>query len=222
MKVTSQERLNRLGLAVIPFAARQLIRLLSVTMRIEYVNYDGVWSMWRGGRNVILAFWHGRLMMMPLIYRGKGITVLISQHRDGELVARTMKGLGIDSVRGSSTRGWLGGVKGLLKAAKSGRDLAITPDGPKGPKYIAQPGIVQIARVTGLPIIPMTFSTVKKKTFRSWDAFMLPFPFSRGVFICGDPITVERESSDAELEKKRREVEQALNDLTTQADNYFA
>jgi len=220
--MTGKECLNRLSLTVIPFAARQVIRLLSATMQIEYVNFDGVWSMWREGRNVILAFWHGRLMMMPLIYRGRGITVLISQHRDGELVARTMEGLGIDSVRGSSTRGWFGGVKGLLKAARSGRDLAITPDGPKGPKFIAQPGIVLIARVTGLPIIPMTFSAVKKKTFRSWDAFMLPCPFSRGVFICGDPITVDREASDAELEEKRQQVEQVLKELTGRADTYFA
>ena len=133
-----------------------------------------------GGRNVILAFWHGRLMMMPLIYRGRGITVLISQHKDGELVARTMNGLGIDSVRGSSTRGWLGGVKGLLKAARSGRDLAITPDGPKGPKFRAQSGIVQIARVTGLPIIPMAFGAAKKKLSGAGMPLSFPPPF-RGV-----------------------------------------
>jgi lysophospholipid acyltransferase (LPLAT)-like uncharacterized protein len=162
-KSMTKEYLNRLSLTLIPFTARQVIRLLAATMRIEYVNYDGVWSMWRGGRNVIVAFWHGRLMMMPIVYRGKGMNILVSNHRDGELVARTVKGLGIDSVRGSSTRGWFGGVKGLLKAARLGRDLAITPDGPKGPKYIAQAGIVQIARVTGLPIIPMAFGAVKKK-----------------------------------------------------------
>ncbi|MCP3677336.1 MAG: lysophospholipid acyltransferase family protein [Deltaproteobacteria bacterium] len=216
---------NRLSPTLIPFTGRQLIRLLAATMRIEYVNYDGVWSMWRGGRNVIVAFWHGRLMMMPIAYRvvycGKGISILVSHHRDGELVARTVKGLGIDSVRGSSTRGWFGGVKGLLKAARSGRDLAITPDGPKGPRYNAQAGIVQIARVTGLPIIPMAFGAAKKKTFRSWDAFLLPYPFSRGVFICGDPITVERESSDKELEEKRQLVEQVLNEVTERADSYF-
>jgi len=142
-----------------------VIRLLTATMRIEYVNYDDVWSRWKRGENVILAFWHGRLMMMPQMYRGKGISVLVSHHQDGELVARTMKGLGIDSVRGSSTRGWLGGVKGLLKSARSGKDLAITPDGPKGPRYRAQRGILQLAKVTGLPIIPMAFGASKKKLF---------------------------------------------------------
>ncbi|MEE9591901.1 MAG: DUF374 domain-containing protein [Thermodesulfobacteriota bacterium] len=154
---------DRLTIRVIPFIGRQIIRLLSLTMKIDFVNYDGVWSMWRDGKNVILAFWHGRLMLMPLIYRGRGISVLVSQHRDGELVARTMKGLGIDSVRGSTTRGWLGGVKRLLRAVKDGRDIAITPDGPKGPRFKAQTGIINIAKATGLPIIPMTFGASKKK-----------------------------------------------------------
>jgi lysophospholipid acyltransferase (LPLAT)-like uncharacterized protein len=187
MEMTKKEYLNSLSLTLIPFAARQVIRLLATTMRIEYVNYDGVWSMWRGGQNVIVAFWHGRLMMMPTVYRGQGMNILVSQHRDGELVARTVKGLGIDSVRGSSTRGWFGGIKGLLKAAKSGRDLAITPDGPKGPKYIAQAGIVQIARATALPIIPMSFGAAKKKLLEAGTPLSFPLPSPGGSLYAATP-----------------------------------
>ncbi len=156
--------LNRIGVALIPPAARCLIRVINATMRMSYVNFGEYGNALKQGRRHILAFWHGRLMMMPYAYRGgKGITILVSRSNDGELVARTVKGFGIESVRGSSTRGWLGGVKGLLKAALSGRDIAITPDGPRGPRAKAQMGVVQIARATGLPIFPMAFGASKKK-----------------------------------------------------------
>jgi lysophospholipid acyltransferase (LPLAT)-like uncharacterized protein len=95
------------------------------------------------------------------------MTVLVSKHRDGEFIAKTVSSFGIDSVRGSSTRGWFGGIKGLLKAVKRGGNLVITPDGPKGPARIAQSGIIQIARTTGLPIVPVSFNSSKKKLFRA-------------------------------------------------------
>lgn len=155
---------NAAGNALIPVIASGLIMLIKATMRISYVNFDEYRGAIRDGRRHILTFWHGRLMMMPYAYRGgKGITILVSQSKDGELVSRTVKRFGIESVRGSSSRGWLGGVKGLLKAAKSGRDLAITPDGPRGPRSKAQMGVIQIARSAGLPIFPVAFGASKKK-----------------------------------------------------------
>ncbi|OGP32117.1 MAG: hypothetical protein A2073_04945 [Deltaproteobacteria bacterium GWC2_42_11] len=155
--------LNRVLLLVVPYIGYLFIKLLEKTMRISYINFVSIWKDWQEGKKCILAFWHGRLSMMPLMYRGYGITVLVSQHRDGELISRTVKRFNIESVRGSSTRGWLSGVKGLLKAAKSGRDLAITPDGPKGPRCKVQSGIINIAKATGLPIVPVAFSASKKK-----------------------------------------------------------
>lgn len=155
--------IDRILLSILPPLAYGLIRFLSWTMRLSYVNFDGVNRLWEEGRNTIVAFWHGRLLMMPVVYKGKGISILVSQHRDGELIARTVKRFGIDSIRGSTTRGWLGGVKGLLKAIREGRDIAITPDGPRGPRHQVQMGIIQIARTTGLPIIPMAFGASKKK-----------------------------------------------------------
>lgn len=149
--------------AAVPVAARWVIRFLYATMRITYVNFEWYRKHIKGGGRIILAFWHGRLMMMPYAYPGKGITILVSSSRDGELVSRTVKGFGIESVRGSSTRGWFAGIKGLLKSVQDGRDVAITPDGPKGPCMKAQMGVVQIARATGLPIVPMSFGASKKK-----------------------------------------------------------
>jgi lysophospholipid acyltransferase (LPLAT)-like uncharacterized protein len=158
--------LNQSTLIAVPFLASVLIKYFAITMRISYVNFEEAWRDWRSGRNVILAFWHGRLLMMPVMYRGCGVSVLVSQHKDGELIARTVKRFNIDSVRGSSTRGWLGGVRGLLNAVKRGKDIAITPDGPKGPKFNVQTGIIHLAKLTGLPIIPMTFSASKKKLLK--------------------------------------------------------
>ena len=213
--------LNKITITVAPFLASLLIRFLAMTMRIAYINFDKIQNDWQNSKNVIIAFWHGRLMMMPHVYRGRGISILVSQHRDGELIARTVRNFGIDSVRGSSTRGWLGGVKGLLNEIKKGRDIAITPDGPRGPRFNVQMGIVHLAKITGLPIIPMTFSASKKKTFKSWDAFIIPYPFSKGVFICGSPITVNHKASQEELEQTRLVLQNSLIELTERADRYF-
>lgn len=171
--------LHKITASIAPHVAAFLIRFLAKTMRITYINFEKVWDDWQIGKNVIVAFWHGRLMMMPLVYKGRGISILVSRHRDGELVSRTVKRLGIDSVRGSSTRGWLGGVKGLLNEIKKGKDIAITPDGPKGPRFNAQMGIIGLAKITGLPIIPMTFGASKKKLLKAGMPSYCHIPFQR-------------------------------------------
>ncbi len=212
---------DRLGAALVPALARWFIRFLRFTMRLTYVNFDGYRERLDKGGQIILAFWHGRLMMMPYSYPGRGITILVSRSKDGDLVSNTVKGFGIESVRGSTSSGWFAGVKGLLRSVKSGRDVAITPDGPRGPGMRAQMGVVQIARATGLPIIPMSFGASKKKVFASWDSFLLPYPFSRGVFICGEPVYVSASAAEVEMEEKRREIEDTLNILTGRADSFF-
>jgi len=193
--------LNKIIISAVPFLASLLIRFLAKTVRILYVDFDRVWDDWRDGKNIILAFWHGRLLMMPVMYKGlsapvcrtgrrragRGISVLVSRHRDGELIARTIKRFGIDSARGSSTRGWLGGVKGLLKEVKKGRDIAITPDGPKGPGFNAQMGIINIAKITGLPIIPMTFSASKKKLLIAGTALLYLTHFQKACLSAAPP-----------------------------------
>lgn len=172
--------IDRILLAILPPLAYGLIRLLGWTMRLTYIDFEGVNRLWEEGRNAIIAFWHGRLLMMPIVYKGKGISILVSQHRDGELIARTVKRFGMDSVRGSTTRGWLLGVKGLLEAIKDKRDIAITPDGPRGPRFQVQMGIIQIARTTGLPIIPMAFGASKKKPLIAGTGLSYPIHFPEG------------------------------------------
>jgi lysophospholipid acyltransferase (LPLAT)-like uncharacterized protein len=204
-----------------PVAAFFLIKFLQLTMRIEELNGEWVRDFWRRGENGIGAFWHGRLLMTPLVYGGRGLKILISSHRDGELITRTVRRFGLETVRGSSTRGGIAGIKGLARALQEGYDVAIAPDGPRGPRFKVQPGIIQLARISGRPIIPFTFSAFPRKVFSSWDRFIIPFPFSRGVFVWGEPIWVDHAAGAAEVEEKALLLEKRLQELTEMADRYY-
>jgi lysophospholipid acyltransferase (LPLAT)-like uncharacterized protein len=205
---------DRLLLFTVPPLASLIIRLLHMTLKIETLFEERVKPFWENDKRVILAFWHGRLLMIPFCYKGKGIKLLISQHKDGELLARTMKWFGYDTVRGSSTRGGMAAMKTMIRSIRES-DIAITPDGPKGPKYIVQEGTVALARLSGVPVVPVTFAASKKKVFGSWDAFNLPFPFSRGLFVWGKPFYVAK---DADMEEARLELERQMQELTEFAD----
>lgn len=212
---------NSLILAIVPPLAHWIIKLLSWTMRIEVVEgqiYDGHLGK---GRPLIFTFWHGRLLMMPTRYRGKGLAIPISLHQDGELISRTVKYFGFKSIRGSTTRGGFSAMREMLKASEDGYDIAITPDGPRGPRYRVQNGIIELARRTGMPIIPISFNASRKKLFRSWDRFLLPYPFSRGVFIFGKPLLVPQQMSEGLFEQTRLLLEGRLREITDRADRYF-
>ena len=185
--------LNRLALTFLPPVGASIIRLLGKTMRITVRGADAVDNLYREGRHIILAFWHGRQLMIPLSYHGREVHILISQHRDGELISRIMSRFGYHSVRGSSTRGGTAALRQLITLGRSGVDLAITPDGPKGPRCVAQPGTIQIAKVTGLPIVPLTFSCSKKNSspvgIGSWSRTRLERVSSSGAVRFGCRVT---------------------------------
>jgi lysophospholipid acyltransferase (LPLAT)-like uncharacterized protein len=109
----------------------------------------------------------------------------------------------------------------MIKVLQNGSDIVIAPDGPKGPRQKAQIGVIELSRITGRPIVPVTFSSSKKIVFNSWDRFVLPYPFSRGVFIWGEPIHVDPQGDRTHLEEKRLLLEGRLNEITEQADHYF-
>ncbi|MCK5237623.1 MAG: DUF374 domain-containing protein, partial [Deltaproteobacteria bacterium] len=156
---------DKLLLAIVPPLATAIIKSLALTMKIEVLHEERVKPFWEDNKRMILAFWHGRLLMMPFASFGTKFTNLASPHEDGAFSAKTLTKLGITSVIGSSTRGWIGGFKGLLKAVKQGSSISMTPDGPKGPPRIAKTGTVQLASKTGLPIYPITFGSLKKKLY---------------------------------------------------------
>ncbi len=134
-------------------------------MRLFTIGGEGVDVLYQDGKQIIIVFWHGRQIMMPLAYRGAGASILISQHGDGEMIARMMNPFGFRAIRGSTTRGGIRAFRHLLHAARKGEDLVITPDGPKGPVHKVQLGVMALAKITGWPIVPLTFASSKKKSF---------------------------------------------------------
>ena len=148
--------------------------------------------------------------------------MLISQHRDGEFIARTVRLFGIDSVRGSTTRGSLSALRGMIRFYRAGGSLAITPDGPQGPKYVVQMGAIELARQTGAPLLPLTYTASRKKVFqKSWDNFIVPFPFSKVVYLWGEPLWVPRDIDREGLEEKRRILQERLRSITEEVDRIF-
>lgn len=172
----------------------------------------------------IVAFWHQRLLMMPYTWRSVGgdrpFNMLISSHRDGEIISRTIARFDIKTIAGSTGKGKGGAaaLRQILKALKAGEVVGMTPDGPRGPRMRASDGIIQAARMAGVPIFPLTYSASNRKVIQSWDRFILPLPFSRGVFHWGDPIFVDRKLDEEGMEAKRIELENALTELTQETD----
>jgi len=192
--------------AVLSFLAAGFIRALRATVRLRHHGDARMRELERGGGHFILAFWHRHLLLMPYAYRGRRISVLVSQSADGELIARTVARLGIDSSRGSSSRGGIAGMRSLLRKAAEGWDIAFTPDGPRGPLREVQPGVILAAAATGLPILPVAIAPTRAKLLRSWDRFVVPLPFSTVHFVYGEPLVVARrgDTVEAAQELKRR------------------
>ncbi|PKU22043.1 lysophospholipid acyltransferase family protein [Telmatospirillum siberiense] len=199
--------------------AAQYIRLVHVTGRWQVVGGELPQSFWDDGRPFILAFWHGRILMMPYCWRRRQpINMLISQHRDGQIIARTVSHFGISTIVGSSSKGGVAALRAMLQSLKGGTCVGITPDGPRGPRMRASDGIVQVARMSGCPIIPCTFSARRRKLLGSWDRFSVALPFSSGVFVWGTSIEVPSGASSTDLQAARDAVEASLNAITEEAD----
>ncbi len=198
-----------------------VLRLLSLTIRKKVLFPERAQEFWDKDQRVIIAFWHQRLLLMPFLPHSGRVGMMISRHRDGEFIARAVKFFGIESVRGSTTRGGLAALRAMVRFYRTGANLAITPDGPQGPRHIVQMGTVELARQTGAPILPVTYSASRKKVFGSWDRFILPLPFCRAVYLWGEPLWVPRETGKKELEEKRLLLEDRLRGITEEADGLF-
>jgi lysophospholipid acyltransferase (LPLAT)-like uncharacterized protein len=208
-------------LYIIPQFYSRVLRFLALTIRREVFFSDRPQKFWEQGQPIIAAFWHQRLLMMPFLPRRGKVGMLISQHRDGEFIARAVKLFGVDAVRGSTTRGGLSALRGMIRSFRAGANLAITPDGPQGPKHVVQIGVVELARQTGAPILPVTYSASRRKVFASWDNFILPLPFCRVAYVWGEPLFVPREISKEGLEENRLLLQERLRQITEEADQIF-
>lgn len=168
-----------------------VIRLLAATWRVRFVN-DGIVRDLRARRQPFMyVLWHGQLLPLLWTHRGRAISVIISEHRDGEIIARVAHALGFRTVRGSTSRG---AARALLQASReleSGFDVAVTVDGPRGPAGVVTPGAPVISQRTGAPMVPTAASASRAWRLRSWDRFLVPKPFARVVVVYGEPIAVQ-------------------------------
>jgi lysophospholipid acyltransferase (LPLAT)-like uncharacterized protein len=157
--------------------------------------------------------------MMPYAWiSDRPFSMLISQHRDGLLIAGTVAHFGIMTIAGSTTHGASQALRQILKAIKTGTTIGITPDGPKGPYMRASEGVIGIARAAGVPILPLTYSNSRGKILRTWDRFLVPKSFAKGIFIWGAPLWVPKETDQEGMEGLRAQLEASMNAITVEAD----
>jgi len=195
------------------------IRTVHSTGRWQVVRGEVPAHFWNSGKPFILCFWHGRLLMMPYCWDlSKTIHMLISEHRDGQLIARTVGHFGIKTAAGSSSRGGAKALRTMVKAIAAGEYVGITPDGPRGPRMRASDGIVHVARLSGVPVVPATYSSSRGRVLGSWDRFLVALPFGRGAIVWGKPITVPRNADETTIETYRLGIEEELNAITREAD----
>ena len=195
------------------------IRFVFVTGRWQTVHGEIPARLWDERRPFILAFWHGRLLMMPYCWRRSArMNMLISQHRDGELIAKTIGHFDLGTVRGSSRHGGSAALRSMVKTLKAGDYVGVTPDGPRGPRMRANAGAISVARLSGAPIIPVAYATSRRRILNSWDRFAVARPFTRGVFVWGEPISVSTDADAEAQDNARLDLEARLNTITREAD----
>jgi lysophospholipid acyltransferase (LPLAT)-like uncharacterized protein len=209
---------NRLLMALIPFLAAMVMRLLFMTIRTETIGETNLRSLWHRGERAILPFWHDQLLLMVFGYPGKYAKLLISKSNDGELLARTMRFFAQDTVRGSSSRGGRAAFREMLEICKADADIVLTPDGPKGPRHEIKDGVVQLAKLGKRAVIPMAFACSSGHRFSSWDRFLFPFPFSRGVYAFGEALYFQ---ADETVDDFRQRVALAMADNQRMAEDYL-
>lgn len=203
------------------FAIYLVVKSITGTLRYRIDDQSGFFDQ-PPASQAIYCVWHNRLSVCLKAYfmyakprnATKGVAAMVSASRDGALLSAVLEAFNVQPVRGSTSRRGPQALLELARWAERGYDLAITPDGPRGPRYKVQPGVISVAQITGLPIIPFAFHAPWKIQFKSWDRFQAPLPFSRCDLIAAKPLIVPREASEAEREKLRCELEERLLSIT--------
>ena len=195
------------------------IRLVFRTTRWRWLGYELMERWAASGQTAIYCFWHNRMTMMVYARRTpRRHHMLISSHPDGRMIAGIIAQFGIATIFASSSRGGRDGVRQAIAVLRAGEPLCLTPDGPRGPRMRTGFGPIDLARRAGLPLLPVTFSTSRRRVVASWDRFILPLPFGRGVFIAGEPLTVGRDCTGPARVAARAELERRMIAVAHEAD----
>ncbi len=181
-----------------------LIRLLGCTWRWEAVNLEARDRLRRDGTPVLLAFWHAYILPVSLHVRDRGYRIMISEHKDGEIIAKIHERWGNLSVRGSTSRGGGRALLAMVRVLQDGHDGVITPDGPRGPAGVAQPGALMASARSGVPILGLRVEASRAWRLKSWDRFMVPKPFATVRVIYEDPWVAPDASEESLRELERR------------------
>jgi lysophospholipid acyltransferase (LPLAT)-like uncharacterized protein len=195
------------------FAIAFVVRAIGMTLRLRVEDPEGLLAA-PPDHPMIWVFWHNRIFSMPVFYKrylkSRHGAVLTSASRDGAVLSEAMRRLGVGSVRGSSSKRGGAAMLGLAEWLKGGHDVVITPDGPRGPCYKLQPGVIKLAQVTGVPVLPLTATYARAKRLRTWDKFFIPLPFTRVDVKVGPLLHICPTADDEAFEKERVELETLL------------
>ena len=212
-----RERLAIRAAGLFAFAA---LKLIGVTLRFQVTNSEFEEDILSAGKQPIYTFWHDRMLAGTYFFRDRGIVVMSSQSFDSEYTARCIQRLGFGIVKGSSTRGAVQGLVGLIRAVKKGAAAGFTVDGPTGPRYVAKSGPVLLAKKTGSPILPFVVECKSFWQLKSWDRLQIPKPFSRVNIIFSPAIWVEEDVGDDQLEEVRDRLQRALDKAVAKGESW--
>ncbi len=194
-----------------------ILKTLFVTLRLRIEDRSGVLKE-NGDAPVIVCFWHNRILGITFAFdriypkKRNGVTVLTSPSKDGEILAQLVGAFDMKAVRGSSSRRGSSALLELVRLIRGGRDIAITPDGPRGPRYSLGPGIILLAQSTGVRIVPAHASFSRCVRMKTWDGFIIPLPFSKVSVTLDGALTIPGELTGEEFEEKRKNLEDILKD----------
>jgi lysophospholipid acyltransferase (LPLAT)-like uncharacterized protein len=204
---------RRAAISAIAALGYPLINALGHTLRwrVEGLHhYDAIVA---AGRQPVMAFWHGRILPATFYFRGRGIVVITSENFDGEWIARIIERFGYGTARGSTTRGGKRAMLQLRRDMESGKPAGFTVDGPRGPARVAQPGAIWLAKTTGNPVLPFHLEASSHWSLRSWDRTQIPKPFTTVALAVGEPMPIQTDASDVQLEVARAELDARLQQL---------
>lgn len=214
---------RRMQIPIIAAAVFSVIRTLGPTLRYQVLGWQHAERVYAANKNCIWAFWHR--VIVPVVWwaRNRGVVVMNTTAFDGQWTRKVIEWLGFGTAQGSSTRGGLRGLAVMARRLEEGKDCAFTIDGPRGPRYVAKPGPVMLARKTGCPILVFHIGVDRQKTFeKTWDHFLLPKPFARTVMLFAPPIYVPKDANAEEMETKHAEMQGELERVRDIAEAWFS
>ena len=215
-------RWRRMQVPVIGAAGYSLVRTLGPTLRFEVHGYQHIERLHASGRRFIAAFWHRVILPAIWWWRGRGIVVLNSTNFDGQWTRRVIERFGFLTAQGSSTRGGLRGLAVMARRLEEGYDVAFTIDGPRGPRFVAKPGPVMLARRTGCPVMVFHVGLEDSWTLENtWDLFQFPKPFTRAVLLIAPLLWVLPEADKDEMARKHEEMQAALDRVREVSESWF-